>query len=293
MKEEVQKVGQEQVHDLLFGEKLSWQAIIYDLINTEQLNPWDVDIGLLANKYLEKIRELEEHSFFVSSKVLLAAALLLRIKSEILLHHDLPGLDDILFGRKEEKKYVQERIELDDEIPGLIPRTPLPRSRKVTLQELMSALGKAIKTETRRIRKVVSEKQHIIEASLSIPKKKINIRDQIREIYARLKDVFLKRKTRLAFSEFIGKNKEEKVATFIPLLHLDNQQKIWLEQEAPFEEIWIWIKSLYEKEYKEQLEEMMKEVEEELSEKDKNLSVEEKKRAKEIRKGFENPIGKV
>src|SRR3989344_6900304 len=80
------KIGQEQIHDLLFGEKLSWQAIIYELINTEQLNPWDLDLVLLSNKYLGKVRELEEANFFVSSKVILAAALLLRIKSEILLN---------------------------------------------------------------------------------------------------------------------------------------------------------------------------------------------------------------
>ena len=132
----VDKVGQEQIHGLLFGDKLSWQALIYDLINTERLNPWDIDISLLANKYLEKVKLLEEANFFVSSKVLLAAALLLRMKSEILLDHHIPFLDAILYGRKEEgKKYVQERIELDEEMPDLIPRTPLPRTRKVSLEE--------------------------------------------------------------------------------------------------------------------------------------------------------------
>ena len=79
------KVGQDQIHELIFSNKLSWQAIIYDLINTEQLDPWDINLSLLANKYLEKIRILEESNFFISSKVLLAAALLLRMKSEILL----------------------------------------------------------------------------------------------------------------------------------------------------------------------------------------------------------------
>src|SRR5271165_6918268 len=81
----VQKIGQEQIHSLLFGEKLTWHEIIYDLINTEQLDPWDVDICLLTNKYLERVRLLEEADFMISSKVLLAAAILLRIKSEILL----------------------------------------------------------------------------------------------------------------------------------------------------------------------------------------------------------------
>ena len=101
-------VKQEQIHDLLFSREIGWQEIIYDLINTEQLDPWDINLSVLTNKYLAKIQELEEADFFVSSKVLLAASLLLRIKSEILLNHYIPSLDDILFGKKEEKKYVQE-----------------------------------------------------------------------------------------------------------------------------------------------------------------------------------------
>ena len=91
---------QEQIHDLLFNKEVSWQNILYDLINTEQLIPWDIDISLLANKYLEKIQKLEEQSFFISSKVLLAAALLLRIKSEILLNEYIKSIDDIHYGKK-------------------------------------------------------------------------------------------------------------------------------------------------------------------------------------------------
>jgi segregation and condensation protein A len=269
----VQKVGQEQIHELLFGEKLSWQAIIYDLINTEQLDPWDLDISFLSNKYLEKIKELEEHNFFVSSKVLLAAALLLRIKSEILLHQDIPRLDDILFGKKEEKRYIQERIELDDDIPGLVPRTPLPRYRKVTLEELMSALGNAIKTETRRIRKVVIEKQAEMETSFSLPKRRFNLKDKIGEVHDKLKEIFATQDKKLAFSKLL-EDDEDKVAIFVPLLHLDTQEKIWLEQDAPFKEIWIWLKDLYEKQNKELLEEMRKEAEGALSEFEDNPEME-------------------
>ena len=161
------KVGQEEIHGLLFGEKLSWQSIIYDLINTEQLNPWDIDLTILAQKFLEKVRALEEANFFVSSKVLLAAALLLRMKSEILLEEDLKSLDEVLFGKKEEKKYAQERIDLDEEIPELIAHTPLPRFKKVTLDELMKALGHAITTENRRIKKVVVAKQQEMETAIA------------------------------------------------------------------------------------------------------------------------------
>ena len=136
-KEEKNNLKQEQIHDLLFGREIGWQEIIHDLINTEQLDPWDINITLLTNRYLEKIRELEEADFFISSKVLLAAALLLRIKSEILLNKYIKSIDDILFGKTEQKKQVLERIELEEEIPELILRSPIPRFKKVTLKELM------------------------------------------------------------------------------------------------------------------------------------------------------------
>ena len=262
-----EKVGQEQIHGLLFGEKLSWQAIIYDLINTEQLDPWNIELTILAQKYLKKIKMLEEENFFISSKVLLAAAFLLRIKSEILLEH-LPSLDEILFGKKEEKKYIQERIYLDEEIPMLFAKTPLPRFKKVTLDELMSALGKAMTTENRRIRKIIIAKQQAFDASFSIPKKRINIRDQINAVYKKLIEIFSKKEEKLAFSNLSGASTEEKISAFIPLLHLDTQHKIWLEQEEHFGEIWILLKSTYQKQNKEILEKMRKEVEmEDFSEK--------------------------
>ena len=264
---QVQKVGQEQIHGLLFNDSLSWQSIIYDLINTEQLDPWDIDISLLAQGYLDKIKEIEEANFFVSSKVLLAAALLLRIKSEILLNEYIPSLDEILFGKKEEKvEKVQEKLEFDDEIPNLIVRTPLPRFRKVSLDELMSALNKAIATETRRIRKVVVSRQQEYETALSLPKQRINLNDSIVHVHGKLNDIFSKTEEKLAFSELSGEKRDDKVSTFIPLLHLDNQQKVWLEQEGHCEEIWILLKHIYEKQNASQLEQWKREVEEALKE---------------------------
>ena len=124
-------VKQEQIHDILFNREIGWQEIIYDLINTEQLDPWDINITILTEKYLLKIQQYEETDFFVSSKVLLAATLLLRIKSEILLNQYIKSIDEILFG-KEEKSKPLERIELDEDIPELVPRSPMPRFKKVT-----------------------------------------------------------------------------------------------------------------------------------------------------------------
>ena len=50
-------VEQEQLHDILFSREIGWQELIYDLINAEQLDPWNIDITILTDKYLEKIGE--------------------------------------------------------------------------------------------------------------------------------------------------------------------------------------------------------------------------------------------
>ncbi len=286
-----QKVGQEQIHDLLMSDKLSWQAIIYDLINTEQLDPWDIDLVLLSQKFLERVRTLEEANFFISSKVLLATALLLRMKSEILLEHDIKTLDEVLFGKKEEKHYVHERIELDEDIPSLTVRTPLPRYKKVTLEELMKALGHAIKTENRRIQKVVVAKQQEYETAASLPKRRINVQDRIKEVYARLTAIFKDREHKLPFSEIAGSTTEERIATFVPLLHLDSQHKVWLEQEGHFAEIWVTLKSIYEKQNAVALENMRLEVEEEMKALAAQLSPEERARVGELESKFSDPLG--
>ena len=69
MKETIaSSVKQEQIHDLLFNRELGWREIIHDLINTEQLDPWDVNIVILTDKYLGGIQKFEETDFFISSK---------------------------------------------------------------------------------------------------------------------------------------------------------------------------------------------------------------------------------
>ena len=236
---------QEQIHDLLFNEEIGWQDIIYDLINTEQLNPWDIDITLLANRYLEKIQKLEEQNYFISSKVLLAAALFLRIKSEILLNEYIKSIDEILFGKKEKPvKKELERIELEDEIPELVPKSPIPRFRKVTLKELVESLNKAIITENRRIKRKIIEKNAVRESSLAIPEKKYSIKYRIRDIYEKILE-HLEEKDKVHFEKIAGNKKEEKIMTFSSLLHLENQEKIWIHQDDHFGDIHIWLKKTY------------------------------------------------
>jgi len=260
MDEEVKgTVGQLEVQDLLFNREIGWRDIIYDLINTEQLDPWNIDLNLLAGGFLEKIQKYEEMDFFVSSKVLLAAALLLRIKSEMILSRYLKSIDEILFGEKEVKKNVLERIELDEEIPELIPRSPIPRFRKVTLNELIESLNKAIITENRRIKKVIIDNNALRESGISLPKKRHNLKNRLDGIYGKITSYFEENENekKVPYTHIVGEKKEERALAFFPILQLESNGKLWLEQENPFEEIHIWLKHVFLKEYPNPYEDLM------------------------------------
>lgn len=286
---EAHGVKQEEIHDLLFNREIGWQELIYDLINTEQLDPWNIDIIVLTGRYLERISELEEADFFVSSKVLLAASLLLRIKSEILLNKHIKSIDEVLFGRKEKPKQVFERIELDEEVPELVPRSPMPRFKKVTLQELIDSLNKAIATENRRIRKEIIDKNAIREAGIALPKKRrIGIKSKIKQIHMDLLTYFRKNDNakKISYTEFVGSKKEERVISFQPLLHLEHQKKIWLDQDEHFNEIFIWLKEIYLKHNPEPFADLKEEVEQEIKQLDE-------KRLRKVNEEFSNPLGEI
>ncbi len=286
----LRSVKQEQIHDLLFNREIGWQEIIYDLINTEQLDPWDVNILILTERYLEKIQQLEEADFFVSSKVLLAASLLLRIKSEILLNKYIRSIDEILFGSKEEKKaHGLERIELDEEIPELVSKSPIPRFKRVTLQELMDALNKAVITENRRINKEIINKNALREVEISLSKRRFSIKDKIREVYQKLLTALKEEEKKVSYTKFVGTDKDERIISLSPLLHLENQKKVWLDQNGHFEEIYIWLKDVYLKHNPDPFADLREEITEEM----KNLDEEGKARLEEINKDFENPLAEM
>ncbi|NPE26811.1 segregation/condensation protein A [Methanococcoides sp. SA1] len=231
------KINQDQFFNLISSNELSWQAIIYDLIKTEQLDPWDIDLATLADKYAETISKLEDADFFISSKILLACSLLLRLKSEILINSYIQDLNDALYGKKEEKRYEMERIEIDeDDLPILSPRTPMARHKKVTLKELMKALDHAINTENRRIKKEIKGRQASKQMLTVMPKSNfIPLKTRIKSIFGLLKN-HLDDNDHMKFHH-LAESKEEKLASFVPVLHLSNNGKIFLRQSKHFDHI--------------------------------------------------------
>ncbi len=117
-------------------------------------------------------------------------------------------------------------------------KTPQARKRKVSLQDLMGALEKALEVDERRdIRRRRFER---VPDAVKIPERKINLGDKIKVIHTRINEWFQKNKSDITFEHLLEDgSKSDKVYTFMPLLHLENHKKIKMNQPVHFENIYI------------------------------------------------------
>jgi segregation and condensation protein A len=230
----------DQVLEIIFDkDDITWQSMLYELVRTEQMNPWDVDVSLLAQRFLEMLKTLKEMDFRMSGKIILAAAILLKLKSSRLLDEDISNLDRLFAQTDEEEEGLLDDLKeepVPQEDPAnfrLIPRTPQPRKRKVSIFDLVDALQKAMEVKKRRVMR------DIPTIKVEIPEKKVYISEVIKNMYGKIKNFFVQHQnTKLTFTKLVpSETKQDKVLTFIPLLHLTNQRKIDMLQYQHFGEI--------------------------------------------------------
>jgi len=231
---------------LLKKDELTWQDILYDLIKTERMDPWNIDVSKLSKKYLEIVRKLQETNFFISGKVILASAILLKIKSNKLLTENIVNFDNQLYRQDEEDDYTEQLDDLDFEQgsqPRLTIKTPIARKRRVSLNDLVDALEKALDVDTKR--KIRRQRYEYSDEDLSMPVRKVDVGEKIKEVYSKITEYFKIKQSNLTFTQLLpSKSKEDKVFTFIPLLHLENQKKVGMHQKNSFDEIYISLNNL-------------------------------------------------
>ncbi|MAG16358.1 hypothetical protein CMO88_04825 [Candidatus Woesearchaeota archaeon] len=223
-------------------DEVTWQNMIYELVKHENMNPWDIDVSRLTGRYLEMLKKLKELDFRVSGKIVLAASILLKIKSQKLLSDDIGELDRLMSPEEElsEEEFYDDlektMHEREEETPSLIPRTPQPRKRKVSIYDLMIALQKALEVRDRRVLRSIPS------VKVEVPERKVDITKLISDVYSKIKNHFSAATEKLTFSKLTqGIDKETKIHSFSALLHLANvdHRNVDLLQEDHFGEIEI------------------------------------------------------
>ncbi len=238
----------EQVFQVLFdSDEVTWKQIIFGLIESEQMDPWNIDISLIAKKFLEMLKTLKEMDFRIGGKIVLASAILLKMKSTKLMEEEINALDQLISSAEEpvdmdffeefpiDSSILTGATPLKQERPRLVPRTPQPRKRKVSVYDLVEALEKALELDAQRV-----HQQPKLIKEARVPKDHVDMSALIRSVYDKVNTHYKQKSERLTFEDLIfGEEKEEKVLTFIPLLHLDFQRKVEVKQKQHFGTIHI------------------------------------------------------
>lgn len=214
-------------------EKESWEEIIYQIVSLEQIDPWDVDLIKLTEGFLRFIRSAEHLDFRIPAKIVFVAAILLRLKSDYLsIFEEQSAVEEVL---EKEKPFVDLGIDPNMVKLGL-PMKRIPK-RQVTLDELIVSLKKALTVRERKV-----ERKHRIRARLRAElRAEEDITKRIEKIMADIeRRMQTAGKGKLKFRDLVEKwERSEVIDHFIPILHLEKNQKISTEQEELFKEILI------------------------------------------------------
>jgi segregation and condensation protein A len=211
-------------------EKQSWEEIIYYVVNVENLDPWNIDLVKLTNGFLKFLHEAEELDFRIPAKIVFVAAILLRLKSNYL----------SIFEEEEPEENLEQKTMIYEEPPELlalgIPLKRVPK-RQITLEELINALRKALSVKERkeaRRERLKKELQARIVEEEDIEKRLEKLMIEIDKL---IKELNI---SRIEFRRIVKKwDTKNIVYNFVPLLHLEQKEKIITEQEKWFEEIFI------------------------------------------------------
>jgi len=233
---------------LLDDEEITWKSILTNLVKSEEQNPWDVDIAFLSDKFIDTIRELKRMDFRISGKIVLAAAILLRIKSVYLVTNDIAGFDRLLEQQQEDDS-EEESDDIPDEVAlqrqrmnatldkfGIVPRTPLPRKRKVSVYDLIDALQKAMDFKNKKVSRIIDDKKD--DRLKKLLAHDVDITVIIQDIYSNILNIYGQHNNEIPFDKLLPKKDDlgnkDRVLTLLPLLHLETKHKILINQDGTF-----------------------------------------------------------
>ena len=232
-------------HEMM--ESSFWKDTLYEVIG--QMDPWDIDISELATEYASKVEQMEDMNFTIPANVVIVTAVLLRMKADIVgnipisMDEFMPEFlegDFDLFGELDPSAFSSVGDTLKSEVTGEdgLPIKVNPKrivKRRVTAAELINAIQGVLEEKTlkQKLKKEGNGNgKKVMEIAIAA-----NITELIEETYKRVMELISAKDVAL-FSE-MADSLDEKISTLMSLLYLSNNQKVKLEQEHLYEEIFI------------------------------------------------------
>ena len=227
--------------------------ILVQMAKAGKIDPWNIDIIDVTDKYLSHLFEIKAHNLRATSKTLLFASILLRLKSNI-----LEGTDILDFEEQQDDDYeiVDDEIIESYEPPKnniisfsevLQRRTSVKinRNRTVTLKDLIRQLEFYEKLEKKHSLKQMQERaQRRIRSYANLTADDIVnlaheefIENSVKAIQTKLDKIFnTNKKVELNELISIGMNK---ISAYIALLFLTAEGKCDLEQDEFYSDLYV------------------------------------------------------
>ncbi len=215
-------------------------GILVELARGGRVDPWDIDIVQLTDSFLGRVEELKQMDLRISSRTLLYSAILLRMKSSVILEVEEEEIDAFESDFPDDPDFPEP-----EEFP--VPKLPVRRvsTRPVTLNELILELKKAEKSLSRKNEKKASKVSEEPALRLQLTTGDVlgiaheeTISSRLALIWARLAELFTKQPV-VVFSSFL-ETSEDRIMDYLSLLFLASNRKIWLFQNELFEELYIY-----------------------------------------------------
>lgn len=227
--------------------------ILVQMAKTGKIDPWNIDIIDVTDKYLAHLFEIKAQNLRATSKTLLFASVLLRLKSNV-----LEGNDILDFKEQDEddSEIIDDEIIKEYEPPKnnvisfsevLQRRTSVKqnRSRTVTLKELIKQLEfyeklekkHSIKQQQERAQKRIRSYANMTADEIVNIAHEEFIENSIKALQTKLEKIFNKSE-KVELNELISIGMS-KISAFIALLFLTAEGKCDLEQEEFYSDLYV------------------------------------------------------
>ena len=202
----------------------TWKEVLLEMIASEKLDPWNIDINALSRAFLVRIKKLKEPDLRIPANIILAAAILLKYKSLAI----VPPPPFIAQDAALDEGAIGENMPTRELVSRIPPKRP------ITLEDLMGEMEKAMKFDSRE-----APKPRTVEEVITLNAPDFDIETEMDGIFQRVK-AGADSEGWTTFSGLLSENSSDEIVhTLLPLLHLSQKKKVDLRQDEYFGEIFI------------------------------------------------------
>lgn len=209
-------------------QRRDWETILDEF--TEDMDPWAIDIVELAERYKRYIQRLDRYDLEIPARMLVVCSVLLRMK--VALMQDDPADEPEPMDEEPLMDEVEEDPLEGIHIPDETVEPPVQNKgkRRVSLDELKDALDNALdiheKRQTRRTQRREEPQDFIDIDETDITSKLDNLMDRLTSFFSRNKGA-------VRFKNLLQDDgTDERLETFIHVLHLETEEKVRCQQEV-------------------------------------------------------------